>query len=98
MDKARAPETMAEFDEYLREHEHQYRQFFKDRDQYEFFMMLPMDDALRHSVLAAMSSEVAFTRELDSCRGCVDSTHIHRLACIKCVNVHRSSIAKPFYE
>ena len=98
MNKQRPPDTIDEFESFLRSNEHKYRRHFKDDEQYEFFMMLPMDDALRQSVLVQMSSDVVCARELDSCRGCSESTPTHRLVCIKCVNVNRPSIARPFYE
>jgi hypothetical protein len=56
-------ETPKQHEEYLRQNEYKYRRYFKDHESYELFMMLPVDERGRATILRSMHEEERSTLE-----------------------------------
>jgi hypothetical protein len=57
-DAPTAPESAVEFAEYIRRNETKYLHHFKDYEQFEYFMMLPVPESVRHLLAAKISLDM----------------------------------------
>lgn len=73
-------ETPREWEIYLKKYEARYLCNFKDYEEYELFMGLPVPDTFREVLLAAMSKD----KEAKSCPGVAGSSEDHRKRCLLC--------------
>ena len=83
------PETIEGWNKQLDVLRTKWGKYFKDEEQFEYFVMLPLSDEQRWVVLRAAAEERRFELELESCTGKMDSTPEHRQRCIPCCLVNR---------
>lgn len=95
------PETPEKWKEKQAKEFEIYGKFFKNREEFEYFVMLPLSDEQRVELLLVMKKERDFNQKLENCRGEMQSEEYnteHRKYCLECCTSHRPSIAKPFYQ
>lgn len=74
-----------------------YGQFFTNREEFDLFTMLPINEAQRQDILEVMKEEARFRLELSTCTGVTDSSAEHRAKCLMCVTKTRPLCAQPSY-
>ena len=75
-----------------------YGKYFKNKLEFEFFVMLPLTDEQRVALLYVMKRESDERIDLRTCKGEVDKPQTHRNKCMNCVLTQRPIMAEPFYQ
>ena len=70
---------------------------FKNKEEFEFFWMLPLNDENRFKLLRNLWEEKKFKDEVESCEGVENSTPEHRKLRLECCTKIRPSIAVAYH-
>jgi len=84
-------ETISQYKDTFDIWKRQFGYLFKDKDQCEYFFMLPLSAKQRLSVLEELKADKIFLDQLRTCDGsnAPERTQEHRNKCLKCVLVNK---------
>jgi hypothetical protein len=92
------PETPDTWKEKQEQEFELYGAYFKNREEFEYFVMLPLSDEQRCQLLRVMKNESDFRIQLEKCTGEDDYGQEHRKYCIECVTTHKPAWAIPYFK
>ena len=72
--------------------------FFKNKEEFEFFWMLPIDQKQREQLIRDLWEEKCRRLEIMSCQGKEGSTPEHRADCFECCVLYKPEVAKPYFS
>lgn len=79
------PETIGGWQEKMDAEFSRYGKMFKNREECDYFSMLPLNEEQRMAILDVMMEESKFAKELRYCSGEANKSRDHRSRCIHCV-------------
>lgn len=86
------PETIEGWENELDRLRGKWGHYFKNNEEFELFVMLPLTDEQRMKVLRDVGEEAKFKREIRECTGKVGSSSEHRKECIDCCLVEKCKL------
>ena len=86
------PETLQGWEQELARLRGKWGQFFKNDEEFELFVMLPLSDEQRWTVLRAVGEEAKLKKEVRECTGKKGSSPQHRALCISCCLVDKCTL------
>lgn len=90
-------ETLVEVEEEMKVAYSQYGSLFKNKDEFEYFHMLPLDNNQRRELINVLLAESEERRHADACEGTEGSSSAHRNACMECCVLYKPALSKPYY-
>jgi hypothetical protein len=86
------PETLEGWEDELQRLRGKWGQFFKNNEEFEYFVMLPLTDEQRHKVIRDVGAEARFKKEIRECTGKKNSSPEHRKYCLSCCLLDRCTV------
>jgi len=89
-------EDFSDSDHYLKDYA-MYAQYFKNKEECEYFLMLPLDREGRKKLLLKLAEERQKQIALERCEGDRFADAEHRKLCIPCCLLYKPLGAVPFF-
>ena len=89
--------TIDQIEEEMSANYAQYGSMFRDKEEFEYFWMLPLNPTQRLQLVDVLKGEAVAEIRLLSCLGSETETPAHRARCVECVCTVKPGMAAPFY-